>query len=269
MFSNSTSDFISVLDNIPILDIMSNKRERTPPLNKDIFLNSIYQWKYVKGRSITQYQQGGPLFQIQVQYQKPRKKEIHWATAKVKGQRQALYERGKLKEGMKGPQSEDARRKLLEEGKPTQDLNMCTTYVLSQEPDFKNEECALEKVLKEYGYSMSRSPKCHPELAGNGIEFDWGCGKLQFRNNFNDEVPGNLSKNIFKSLSVTNPKCLTIDKTRKFARRARDYMFAYKQMRDNKELTGIINKKVIDNMTKKRKAHRNIVDSHSGFIGEE
>ena len=161
------------------------------------------------------------------------------------------------------------RRKLLEEGKPIQDLNMCTTHVLSQEPDLKNEECALEKVLKEYGYSMSRSPKCHPELAGNGIEFDWGCSKLQFRNNFNDEVPGNLSKNIFKSLSVTNPQCLTIDRTRKFARRARDYMFAYKQMRDNKELTGIINKKVIDNMTKKSKAYRNIVDSHSGFIGEK
>jgi len=46
-------------------------------------------------------------------------------------------------------------------------------------------------------------------------------------------------------------------------------MFAYKAMRDNKELTGVINKKVIDNMTKKRKAHRNIVGSHSGFIGED
>jgi GR25 family glycosyltransferase involved in LPS biosynthesis len=49
----------------------------------------------------------------------------------------------------------------------------------------------------------------------------------------------------------------------------RDYIFAYKQMRDNKELTGVINKKVIDSMTKTRKAHRNIVDSHSGFLGEE
>jgi hypothetical protein len=91
----------------------------------------------------------------------------------------------------------------------------------------------------------------------------------QFRNIYNDGIPANLRKNVFKSLSVTDPKCLTIDRTRKFARRARDYMFAYKAMRDNKELTGIINKKVIDNMTKKRKAHRNIVDSHSGFIGED
>jgi hypothetical protein len=26
-----------------------------------------------------------------------------------------------------------------------------------------------------------RTPKCHPEIAGEGIEYNWGCGKAFYR----------------------------------------------------------------------------------------
>ena len=61
------------------------------------------------------------------------------------------------------------------------------------------------------------SPKGHPELAGVGIEYNWGGRKLRFRRD-NDCVPKKHSKNAKASFTV-----LTLSLVRKYARKARSY----------------------------------------------
>jgi len=36
------------------------------------------------------------------------------------------------------------------------------------------------------------TPKCHPEIAGRGVEYDWGYSKMRFRSDFNDTIAANL-----------------------------------------------------------------------------
>ena len=52
----------------------------------------------------------------------------------------------------------------------------------------------------------------------------------------------------------------------RYARKARDYTLAYMAIRDNKSNTGVITKALIEKMTKKHKAHRNMIDISSSFI---
>ena len=61
------------------------------------------------------------------------------------------------------------------------------------------------------------SPRCHPELAGQGIEYCWGAAKLYYRRH-NDCKPANMHRNVVASL-----KSVTLAQARKFARRARSY----------------------------------------------
>jgi hypothetical protein len=113
---------------------------------------------------------------------------------------------------------------------------------------------------------MIKSPKCHPEVAGTGIEYIWGFSKSRFRNKTNDGVPKNLEKNILKSLSIIGMDNLCHERVMRFTRKSRDYIMAYKAIRDNSANTGVITKALIENMTKKHKAHRNMIDISSKFI---
>ena len=52
----------------------------------------------------------------------------------------------------------------------------CVTYVYIV--------CApiqMQHYAKVLGVESDRSPKCHPEIAEEGIDFDWGCAKLYYR----------------------------------------------------------------------------------------
>ena len=67
-------------------------------------------------------------------------------------------------------------------------------------------------------------PKCHPEIAGRGVEYTWGYAKLQFRRGINDAVASHLEENVKTALSR---EVLTINRIRKFARKAQDYKLTY------------------------------------------
>jgi hypothetical protein len=66
----------------------------------------------------------------------------------------------------------------------------------------------------------------HPEIAGEGIEYSWGCSKGAYR-----RLPFTEKKMKEKfRQSVRNcidPSVLTIERQRKFSKRARQYMLAY------------------------------------------
>jgi DNA-binding transcriptional regulator YhcF (GntR family) len=93
-----------------------------------------------------------------------------------------------------------------------------------------NRTFADEFIAKQLGVEVTMTPKAHPELAGQGIEYSWGYAKLIFRkNNTNGtskQKAERLAANVRDALSSDN---LTIERIRKFVRKARDYKVVYRE----------------------------------------
>ena len=107
-------------------------------------------------------------------------------------------------------------------------------------------------MVEARGHILIMSPKGHCELAGNGIEYDWGKMKQNFRRK-NKYI--NFHALILDSMSRT---ALPLSTSRKFSRKARSYRRAYREGMDNAHTS-------IEKMIKKFKAHRNALD----FAGAE
>ena len=54
--------------------------------------------------------------------------------------------------------------------------------VLSECTDFAAQKSKLEEFCESKEIKVDMSPKCHPEIAGLGIEYDWAVAKNLFRN---------------------------------------------------------------------------------------
>lgn len=186
----------------------------------------------------------------------------------AKGKKQILFERGMWKAGMVEQVDDDDPK--------GRDQSMSIDYVLSSCPDFRNETSALQTLVESRGHILIMSPKGHCELAGaylpfcpvfaclcdrkiqtfvtgNGIEYDWGRMKQNFRRknryiNFHELI-----------LSSMAPQSLPLSTSRKFARKARAYRRAYRHGVDNEYAC-------IEKMVKRFKAHRNAADFAKSFI---
>eukprot|EP00732_Lithocolla_globosa_P001261 Lithocolla_globosa_v1_NODE_597_length_3629_cov_4.882205.p1 type:complete len:792 gc:universal NODE_597_length_3629_cov_4.882205:2932-557(-) len=166
---------------------------------------------------------------------------------KAKGKKQILWERGLWLDGMTASQE-----------KP--ELNI--DKVLQSCGDFLREKSALQAVVEDRGHILLMCIKGHPELAGLGVEYSWGKGKLEFRRNINDEIPAHLHDNILKCLSTD---VLPLSRVRKFARRTREYRAVYADpaLAADSTCDGYA---LIEKMRKTRKTHRNIVDIEARYI---
>ena len=92
---------------------------------------------------------------------------------------------------------------------------------------------------------LEMSPKCHPELAGVGVEYSWGKSKQFFRRH-TDHVGKHLRANIEKSIS---PEVLPLERVRKYARKTRAYRRAY-------EGNTTMDHEDIEKFVKKQRTHR-------------
>ena len=164
---------------------------------------------------------------------------------KAKGKKQILWERGLYKPGMV--------EKVDEDDSKGRDVSLSMDHVLGRCTDFRNETPALQAMVEARGHILAMSPKGHCELAGNGIEYDWGKMKQNFRRK---NRYGNFHQLILDSMSR---KVLPVSTSRKFARKARAYRRAYREGTDNEHAS-------IEAMVKKFKAHRNAADFASKFI---
>ena len=72
---------------------------------------------------------------------------------------------------------------------------MSASHVLGNCEDFREEIGAMQDLVQSYGHIVLFSPKGHPELAGAGIEFDWGVSKKDFRRN-NNHVAKNCENDV-------------------------------------------------------------------------
>ena len=132
---------------------------------------------------------------------------------------------------------------------------MSMNYVLGKCEDFRNEKGALQTLVEARGHILVMSPKGHCELAGQGIEYDWGKMKQNFRR-----------KNKYKNfhgliLDSMSRATLPLSTSRKFARKARAYRRAYREDCDNEHAS-------IEKMIKTFKVHRNALDFAKTFIRE-
>ena len=100
-------------------------------------------------------------------------------------------------------------------------------HILRSCRDFQEEESLLQFMGRKVGVLVDRMPKCHCELAGEGIEYSWGCAKNYYRNL---PIKEKKSKELFKESvrkCLDNSTVLNIEQIRSFSRRARQYTIAY------------------------------------------
>ena len=128
--------------------------------------------------------------------------------------------------------------------------------VAKQLPDIKNVRSMLQFLVEDRRHLLSLSPKYHAELAGQGVEYDFGRTKWWFRTHNSHSTAGLKAK----SKESFDGSVVTMAHTRKFARRARDYMRAYK--RGHKGLE-------VEIFTKKYKTHRCALDTDYTFVTED
>jgi hypothetical protein len=95
------------------------------------------------------------------------------------------------------------------------------------------------------------SPKCHPEIAGLGIEYDWAVAKTLFRNEC-DFSHATLSRRVDRALDA-----LALEVVWLSARRARDYMRAYVALAgENEGVATALQKQEIEEQKVEQKKHR-------------
>ena len=126
-----------------------------------------------------------------------------------------------------------------------------------------HEKTLLVHYGEELGCIIDRSPKCTPEIAGDGIEFDWAMSKLWYRKQpwEDKKKKENFEKLVNESMS---DKVLSIERTRLFSGRSRLNMFSYYILdRDGDEApTPSDVKKYKD----KRKSHTCCLDEEHGYF---
>lgn len=183
---------------------------------------------------------------------------------KPKGMYQILYERGLYKVGMiKGYSDAELHEKLLN-NKEVKDETLQAQLVLSGSPDFKHEKSALQEIFESRGHLLITSPKCHPELAGLGIEYCLGLSKKHFRRDINDGVQKNLQKNIILSVSE---KSIPLQAKWRFERRTRAYREVYQKIKkEGKIHMEDLTFEDIEKMLKVQKTHRNIFDLERRYL---
>lgn len=166
----------------------------------------------------------------------------------AKGKKQVLYERGLWKDGMV--------EKVDEEDPKGRDQSMSMDHTLGSCRDFRTEQTALQAMVEARGHILVMSPKGHCELAGQGVEYDWGRQKQYFRRHNKCKTGEGFHTLILEAMS---PVALPLSTSRKFARKARAYRRAYREGVDNEHA-------IIEETIKKYRTHRNAVDFAGKFI---
>ncbi len=133
--------------------------------------------------------------------------------------------------------------------------------------DFLGEETLPQYHGRLIGVLVDRTPSCHPELAGEGIEYCcWACSKGFYRRLPLKSKKGkvNFKKSVRQALSQKNLKTGTV---RLLSAKARSYMLAYLSIDESPGAKDTkTSHQMIEKLVKKWKTHRNVSDSETGFI---
>jgi hypothetical protein len=140
---------------------------------------------------------------------------------KTKGRLQVLWERGLL-------DASDLKQYALTRKKDdlgTVDNSTSLRHIMGMCNDFINKEGMLQHIANNLVVTVLLTPKCHAELAGEGVEYVWACAKGTYRSMSLKQKRG---KDSFKaSIRFCLSEEVIKVRIRKFARRARQYLMAY------------------------------------------
>ena len=125
--------------------------------------------------------------------------------------------------------------------------------VLGACSDFRYVKSMIERALNARGHEVLLSSKFHAEVAGVGVEYDFGRAKWWFRKN-NRHSTASLRE---LSAAAFGKDVVSLFHTRKFARKARDYMRAYRAGASGLET---------DSTVSVLKTHRCALDTHHAFV---
>jgi len=187
---------------------------------------------------------------------------------KPKGIKQVLWERGLL-----NPDVQYVAK--IKKNDPNEEGKVEYSSLLASCEDFLSEKTCLMYLGERLGVEVDRSTKCHPELAGEGIEYTWGRAKGLYRKARLSDKKGkeNFRALVQRCLSTemgAGSGCLTPQMIRKFSRRARCYILTYfwiehgmeEKIKEEEELS----ETHIERIKKEFKTHRNAIDFDEKFI---
>lgn len=183
---------------------------------------------------------------------------------KPKGLLDVLFERGQLdplqlRGGKSGTTIQYTKEAKVVDGIPDESLSLVS--MLQRNTDYQNEPTAMQELTESLGHKQEKTPKKHPEIAGRGIEYCWGKSKMTFRHNNNySSNARNLEERVSAALDTAS--VLTIERTRKFQRKANDYKRAYRALTSESE----VEYADIEKMKKTHKTHRSSFDQDYKFI---
>jgi hypothetical protein len=148
--------------------------------------------------------------------------------------------------------------------------------LMSSQPDFVNEITLLQYFTEQRSLpagcqlTIIRSPKCHPELAGEGIEYDWAAAKQFYRR---QKLKDKRTKDKFGKLVIQSLDQVKMNLRIEFSRRARQYMLAYQTVESFKKDPRAAGKNfessahLLDSVVKERKSHRTVSQDGS-WVGK-
>ena len=217
------------------------------------------------------------------------KKILEGWVGKPKGMMQVLWERGFLNPSKSS--NELMRLYRFKKDKQTkQDIpGSSLIEIIENLPDFKTELTLLQYRASQLGVTVECSPKFHPEIAGEGVEFCWALGKNTYRTHGVEEKRTKSKYLQLVKKCTCSETVITMQEVRKFRRRTRRYMLAYyaleqaKASRDTAdaadksqdndgidfnlpEMSSALVEKIIKVYKKPHKAHCNILDSEKSFL---
>ena len=143
--------------------------------------------------------------------------------------------------------------------------------------DFMNKVTLLQFYGNKLGIIVDRTPKCHPEIAGEGIEYGWAIAKIFYRKS---DISKKRSKDKFRNLvrkSTCPNNSLTLTAVRACSKKARTYIKLYRAIQSIDLEDDIVNQKhgimedtvkLYSRMKKKKKTHRNVADLNKKDIND-
>ena len=158
--------------------------------------------------------------------------------------------------------------------------NFSIRKILQLQTDFANELTLLQYHGQKLGVAVDRTPKCHPEMAGEGIEYLWGLAKMWYRK---APITKKRSKDTFRKLVKEATDCgsvLNICRVRSCSKKARAYMKLYKAVQElsteGDDYSSIPDKfsvmegalKSYSKQKRKGKTHRSVLDRNAPDIME-
>ena len=197
-----------------------------------------------------------------------------------KGALQILFERGWINPDHIHIYSGDGKKthsnvttELSQDPLPTDptNCNFSINSLMKLQQDFMQEITLLQYHAGKMGVIIDRTPKCHPEIAGEGVEYAWALAKLKYRR---ASIARKRNKAKFRNLvrECTNPLAnLNILRVRSCSKKKRSYMKLYKAVQSvglgedmtlNKHAVLESSMKVYLKLKKVAKSHRSVADGN-------